>query len=324
MNGMGTPVALISRDGYPVPADLPERIAAVGGDLRQRDCAGGAEVAEAARGAAVVWVFGGGRLLTESVLAELPDCRMILRSGSGTDNVPVAAACARGIAVGNTPEGTRDIVADHTIGLLLARHRRIVRKDRDIRRGRYSTEHPQSGPALTGMTLGLIGFGRIGAAVAARAAPFGLRVLAADPGRSGAEIRAGGAEPVGMERLLRVSDFVSLHVPLSANTTALIGARELAAMRPNAILINTARGRVVDQEALVAALRSGRIAGAALDVFDPEPLPADSPLVGMEQVVLTPHAAGSGDALLRRFWADSITTIGHFLRTGRPRWEVTE
>ena len=320
---MSTPIALVSRDDYAVQADLPERIAAVGGDLRQRDCADGAAVIDAARGAAVVWVFGGGRMLTESVLAALPDCRMILRSGSGTDNVPVAAARARGIAVGNTPEGTRDVVADHTMGLLLARHRRIVRKDRDIRRGRYSTEDPQSGPALAGMTLGLIGFGRIGAAVAARAAPFGLRVQAADPARSDADIRAGGAEPVELDRLLRTSDFVSLHVPLLANTAALIGARELAAMQPHAILINTARGKVVDQQALIEALRSGRIAGAALDVFDPEPLPAGSPLAGMEQVVLTPHAAGSGDELLRRFWADSVITIGHFLRTGRPRWEVT-
>lgn len=316
-------VALISRDHYAVPTDLPERIAAVGGDLRQRDCAGAAEVIDAARGAVVVWVFGGGRLLTESVLAALPDCRLVLRSGSGTDNIPVAAARARGIAVGNTPEATRDVVADHTMGLLLARHRRIVRKDREIRRGRYSDDDPQTGPALAGMTLGLIGFGHIGAAVAARAAPFGLRVLATDPGRSDAAIRAGGAEPVELARLLRTSDFVSIHVPLLATTAALIGARELAAMQPHAVLINTARGKVVDQDALIAALRSGQIAGAALDVFDPEPLPADSPLARMEQVVLTPHLAGSGDALIRRFWEDSVDAIGHFLRTGRPRWEVT-
>lgn len=320
---MGVPVALISRDHFAVPADLPERVAAVGGELRHRDCAGVAEVIDAARGAVVVWVFGGGRLLTESVLAALPECRMVLRSGSGTDNIPVAAARARGIAVGNTPEATRDVVADHTMGLLLARHRRIVRKDREIRRGRYSNDHPQTGPALTGMTLGLIGFGHVGAAVAARAAPFGLRVLATDPGRSDAAIRAGGAEPVDLDRLLRTSDFVSVHVPLLATTVALIGARELAAMQPHAILINTARGKVVDQDALIAALRSGQIAGAALDVFDPEPLPADSPLARLEQVVLTPHLAGSGDALIRRFWEDSIDAIGHFLRTGRPRWEVT-
>ncbi len=320
---MGALIALVSRDRYAVPADLPERIAAVGGELRHRDCAGGAELIDAARGAAVVWIFGGGRMLTDSVLAELPDCRMILRSGSGTDNVPVAAARARGIAVGNTPEATRDVVADHTMGLLLARHRRIVRKDRDIRRGRYSAENPQTGPALAGMALGLIGFGHVGVAVAARAAPFGLRVLATDPSRSEAEIRAAGAEPVDLDRLLRTSDFVSIHVPLLATTAALIGARELAVMQPHAILINTARGKVVDQEALIAALRSGQIAGAALDVFDPEPLPADSPLAGMEQVVLTPHIAGSGDAMIRRFWADSVVAVGHFLRTGRPRWEVT-
>ena len=320
---MGALVALISRDAFAVPADLAERIAAVGGELRHRDCADGAELIEAARGARVVWVFGGGRLLTDAVLAELPDCRLVVRSGSGTDNIPVAAARARGIAVGNTPEATRDVVADHTIGLLIARHRRIVLKDRHIRRGVYSQDNPQTGPALAGMTLGLIGFGHIGTAVAARAVAFGLRVLATDPARSDDEIRAGAAEPAGLDEILSTSDFVSVHVPLLASTTALIGADELAAMQPHAILINTSRGKVVDQEALIAALRSGRIAGAALDVFDPEPLPPDSPLIGMEQVVLTPHAAGSGSAMIRRFWEDSIATIGHFLRTGRPRWEVT-
>ncbi|MDE0218968.1 MAG: C-terminal binding protein [Spirochaetaceae bacterium] len=320
---MGSLVALVSRGDFAVPPDLAERIAAAGGELRRRDCTSGAEVVDTARGAPVVWVFGGGRLITDAVLAELPDCRLIVRSGSGTDNIPVAAARARGIAVGNTPEATRDPVADHTIGVLIARHRRIVLKDRHIRRGIYSQDNPQTGPALAGMTLGLIGFGHIGAAVAARAAPFGLRVLATDPVRSGAEIRAGGAEPVELDALLRTSDFVSLHVPLLASTTALIGARELAAMQPHAILINTSRGKVVDQPALIDALQSGRIAGAALDVFDPEPLPPDSPLIGMEQVVLTPHTAGSGAAMIRRFWEDSITTIGHFLRTGRPRWEVT-
>ena len=278
---------------------------------------------ETAAGARVVWVFGGGRLLTEAVLAELPDCRMVLRSGSGTDNIPVTAARARGVAVGNTPEATRDEVADHTIGLLLAQHRRIVHKDRDIRRGHYDQERPQAGPKLARMTLGLIGFGHIGAAVARRAVGFGLRLLATDPARSAAEIRAGGACPVELAELLRASDFVSVHVPLLAATTALIGARELAAMQPHAILINTSRGPVVDQDALIAALEAERIAGAALDVFDPEPLPADSPLVGMEQVVLTPHCGGSGDAMIRQFWEDSITTIGHFVRTGRPRWEVT-
>ena len=320
---MGSLVALVSRDAFAVPADLAERIAAVGGELRHRDCADGADVIEAARDATVVWVFGGGRMLTDAVLAELPDCRLVVRSGSGTDNIPVAAARARGIAVGNTPEATRDVVADHTIGLLIARHRRIVLKDRHIRRGVYSQDNPQTGPALAGMTLGLIGFGHIGAAVAARAVSFGLRVLAADPARSDDEIRAGGAEPAALDEILRTSDFVSLHVPLLASTTPLIGADELAAMQPHAILINTSRGKVVDQDALIAALECGRIAGAALDVFDPEPLPPDNPLVGMEQVVLTPHTAGSGAAMFRQFWEDSITTIGHFLRTGRPRWEVT-
>lgn len=320
---MGALVALVSRGDFAVPADLAERIAAVGGKLRHRDCSDGAEVIEAARDATVVWLFGGGRMLTDAVLAELPDCRLVVRSGSGTDNIPVAAARARGIAVGNTPEATRDVVADHTIGLLIARHRRIVLKDRHIRRGIYSQGNPPTGPALAGMTLGLIGFGHIGAAVAARAVPFGLRVLATDQARSDAEIRAGGAEPAGLGEILRTSDFVSVHVPLLASTTALIGADELAAMQPHAILINTSRGRVVDQDALIAALQSGRIAGAALDVFDPEPLPPDSPLIGMEQVVLTPHTAGSGAAMFRQFWEDSITTIGHFLRTGRPRWEVT-
>lgn len=316
-------VALVSRDRNVVPADLFDRIAAVGGTLRQRDCTTAQHVLSTASGAAVVWVFGGGRLLTAAMLAALPDCRMVLRSGSGTDNIPVGAARARGIAVGNTPEATRDVVADHTMGLLLAQHRRIVCKDRDIRHGKFDQQNPQTGPALAGMTLGLIGFGYIGVAVARRAAPFGMRVLAVDPGRSDEEIRAAGAEPVAFTELLGSSDFVSIHVPLLAATIALIGERELAAMQSHAILINTARGRVVDQDALIAALASGQIAGAALDVFDPEPLSLDSPLISMDQVVLTPHCGGSGDAMVRQFWEDSITSIGHFHRTGQPRWEVT-
>ena len=157
---------------------------------------------EAARGARVVWVFGGGRMITDAVLAELPDCRLIVRSGSGTDNIPVAAARARGIAVGNTPEATRDVVADHTIGLLIARHRRIVLKDRHIRRGIYSQGNPPTGPALAGMTLGLIGFGHIGAAVAARAAfrsgcgcwrPIRPGAMRGDPRRRRGAGRAGRA-----------------------------------------------------------------------------------------------------------------------------------
>jgi D-3-phosphoglycerate dehydrogenase len=172
---------------------------------------------------------------------------------------------------------------------------------------------------LASQTLGIVGLGRIGRAVARRAEGFGLRILATDPAVDDLAMRVLGAQPRPLQALLQESDYVTLHTPLSPTTRHLIGRDQLAAMKPTAYLINTARGGLVDQAALVAALQERRIAGAALDVFEQEPLPADHPLRGMEQVLLSPHAAYYSDTAFARLKVDLATQVATALRGELPR-----
>jgi glyoxylate reductase len=220
-------------------------------------------------------------LLTDRVDAELlgqaPGLRAIANYAVGCDNVDLAAARARGIAVGVTPDVLTDATADLAFALLLAAARRLPEAWQAAREGTWRTWEPAGwlGAEVHGATLGIVGFGRIGRAVAERAGGFSMEVL-----HTGA---------VGLDELLRRSDFVSLHCPLRPETHHLIDARALRSMKPTAILVNTARGPIVDQEALAAALRDGQIAGAALDVTDPEPLPADDPLLHAPNLIVVPH-----------------------------------
>ncbi len=215
-----------------------------------------------------------------AVLDAAPTLRAIANYAVGTDNIDVAAAAARGIAVGNTPDVLTDATADLAFALLLASARRLGEAIDTVRGGDWRTWEPgrDLGVAVHGATLGIIGGGRIGSAMARRAAGFAMTVLI--HGRRG---------PVSLPELLRRSDFVSLHCPLTADTRHLIDATALAQMQPTAILINTARGPIVDQVALARALREGTIAGAALDVTDPEPLPADDPLLQSPHLIVVPH-----------------------------------
>jgi glyoxylate reductase len=227
-------------------------------------------------------------LLTDPVDAELiaacPRLRAISNYAVGTDNVDVEAASARGIPVGNTPGVLTEATADFAFALLLAAARRVVEGERAVRAGEWVTWEPGwlLGADVHGATLGIVGLGRIGRALARRAEGFGMRVLHTS--------RSGG---VALGELLAAADFVSLHVPLTPATRGLIGEAELRAMRPGAILVNTARGPVVDHAALERALREGWIAGAALDVTDPEPLPPDHPLLAAPNLVVAPHLASA-------------------------------
>jgi glyoxylate reductase len=209
-----------------------------------------------------------------------PTLRAIANYAVGTDNIDVKSATARGIAVGNTPDVLTDATADLAFTLLLAGARRLAEAIDTVRRGDWRTWEPgrDLGVAVHGATLGIIGGGRIGAAMARRAAGFEMTVLI--HGRAG---------PVSLPELLHASDFVSLHCPLTADTRHLIDADALAQMKPTAILINTARGPIVDQAALTRALHDGTIGGAALDVTDPEPLPADDPLLESPHLIVVPH-----------------------------------
>jgi len=242
-------------------------------------------------------------LLTDRVDAHLIETagkqlRVISQMAVGYDNIDVAAATARGIPVGHTPGVLTDTTADFAFALLLAAARRIVEGVAYVRRGRWQTWGPTllMGSDVHQATLGLVGFGRIGQAMARRAAGFEMRVLFHDPSTPPAVARRLNAEAVTLDDLLREADFVSLHVPLTEATHHLIGARELELMRPSAILINTARGSVVDPHALYQALSTGEIAYAALDVTEPEPIEPDDPLLDLNNCIVVPHIASSSRA----------------------------
>jgi len=231
-------------------------------------------------------------LLTEKVDGDLmdaigPQLKVISNMAVGVDNIDVTAATARRIPVGNTPGVLTDATADQAFALLLAATRRIVEADRFLRAGKWVTWSPSLllGADLVGATLGIVGFGRIGQAIAKRAQGFDLRGIFHDPTAKPVH----GAVSVDLDTLLRESDFVSINVPLNAATKHLVNADFLAKMRSNAILVNTARGGVLDQTALYNALKSNRIFAAALDVTDPEPLPMDSPLLELENCIIVPH-----------------------------------
>ena len=237
-------------------------------------------------------------LLTDPVdrglLDAAPDLRAISNYAVGVDNVDTDAASERGIPVGNTPGVLTDSTADLTLALMLGIGRRIAEGDAYVRRGEWRTWEPGLllGRDLQGATVGIVGFGRIGRAVARRCEGFGCELL-----------HSGGEGGIELEELLARSDFVTLHAPLNPSTRGLIGAEALAAMKPGAYLINTARGPLVDTDALVRALHEGAIAGAALDVTDPEPLPGDHPLLEAPNLLVVPHI-GSADRATRERMAD--------------------
>ena len=234
-------------------------------------------------------------LLTDPIDAELiassPELRVISNYAVGVDNVDLAAATERSIPVGNTPGVLTDSTADLALALMLGITRRIVEGDAFVREGEWVTWEPSLllGHDLHGATVGIIGFGRIGQAVARRLEGFGCEILHTS--------RSSGVE---LGELLARSDFVTVHTPLTEETRALIGTEALRRMKPSAYLVNTARGPIVDGDALRAALEQGEIAGAALDVTDPEPLPADHPLLGAPNLVVIPHLGSATHATRER------------------------
>jgi D-3-phosphoglycerate dehydrogenase len=229
-----------------------------------------------------------GTTLTRALIEGAPRLRVIGRAGVGVDNIDIDAATERGVAVLNAPSGNTTSAAELTFALLLSLARRIPAADRSMRSGEWDRTSFR-GMELHGKTLGLVGAGRIGAEVARRARAFGLRVVAYDPYLSDERADTLGLVVAPLDHVLEEADILSLHVPLTEATENLIDAGALARMKPGAFLINASRGGVVDEAALVDALRAGRLGGAALDVFADEPPATDHPLRGMEGVVLTPH-----------------------------------
>jgi D-3-phosphoglycerate dehydrogenase len=268
--------------------------------------------------AADVVIVGAVEPVTREVLAGLPRCKAVVRRGVGQDNVDVPAATDLGIIVANVPDASIEEVSDHALALALALIRSIGPLDRAVHDGRWSSAPAELGPIRAGlrrfnrMTLGVVGAGRIGMAMADKGHGIFGRVIASDPVVPAEVIAAHGAEPVELDDLLAQADIISLHAPLLPSTQHLIGPRTLALMKPGAIIVNTSRGQLVDQVALLEALERGAIAGAGLDVTDPEPLPADHPLLSHPRVIVTAHSAALSDtsaAELRRRSSDAAIAV---------------
>lgn len=261
-----------------------------------------------------VAVMAGSEPYTVEVLSALPTLRVIARTGVGFDAVDLAACDERGIVVTTTPGVNHHAVAEHALAMLLGVARGFPDRDRFVREGNWKRFNT---PRVMGSTLGLIGLGRIGKAFAERAIGIGMRVLAYDPLPDEEFARQHNIELLPIEQILPQADYLSLHLPATPETRHFINERTLQAMKPGSVLINTARGSLVDEEALCAAIRSGHIGGAGLDVFEVEPLPLTSPLLSLNRVLLCGHLAGLDDMAVHDTLAMSAQTI---IDLSQGRW----
>ena len=284
-------------------------------------CRSQEEVVRFARGSDIVVTYG--VPIPAEVIGKLETTRAIVTGSHGFDDIDVGAATDKGIMVVNNSGVIAEEVSTHAITLLLASARKLTVQNDLVKAGRWDREI-YSGllplPSICGQTLGLAGLGTIGSATAVKAKAFSLEVIAYDPYAPPGTAERYGAELVDtLEEVARRSDFVSIHTPLNDGTRRMFGRSFFKAMKPTAYFINTARGKTVDEQALVPALQNGEIAGAGLDVFEQEPIPGDSPLLKMDNVIVTPHSAGFSDASGRRVDASLGQEVARILRGESPR-----
>jgi D-3-phosphoglycerate dehydrogenase len=292
-----------------------QRLGAIGAELVALQATSEAELLDAVTDADALLVCYAP--ITTRVIGRLDRCRIIARYGIGVDNVDLEAASAKGIVVTNVPDYCVDEVSDHALALLLACARKVSYLSHRVRAGRWDAGDAGPVRRLRGQVLGLIGFGKIPRRLAEKARPLGLEILACDPYLQAEDMGGYGAAKVSLDMLLARADFVSVHAPLVPETRGLIGLAQLRAMKPTAYLINTARGPLVDESALVRALQEGWIAGAALDVLEREPPAENHPLRMLDTVILTPHVAffsvESVAELQRKATEEVVSAL-----TGRP------
>ncbi|WP_325199922.1 hydroxyacid dehydrogenase [Oscillibacter sp.] len=292
---------------------LAERFEVVQGRDRRR-------LAEEAQGCAGILVRVAE--ITAEIMDAVPTLRVVAKHGVGVDNIDVAAATARGILVVNAPTANSNAVAEHTVTLILAACKRLTVLDQAVRRGAFSKRNQYTLTELRGKTVGLVGLGRIARLAARKLSGFDVELIGSDPFVSKEAAAAAGVELVTTEDLFQRADVVSLHAPLTAETHKMVDSHLLGLMKPSALLVNASRGPIVDEEALIRALREGRLGGAALDVFDPEPPKEDNPLFGMDNVVVSPHNAALTDQALVAMAMDSAGGILDFLTGGVPAYPV--
>jgi D-3-phosphoglycerate dehydrogenase len=277
---------------------------------------------KAALGEADGIVIRSGTQLTDEVLDRQPRLKVIVRAGVGVDNIHVPTATRQGIVVMNTPGGNTVSTAEHTLALMLALSRNVPQANESLKAGRWD-RNKYTGTQLEGKTLGIVGLGRVGLAVAKRAQAFGMTILGFDPFLS-----AEKAHELGIENLSHLRDlwprcdYITLHTPLSAETRNLIGPEALGAMRPGTRIINCARGGLIDEPALAAAIDAGKVAGAAIDVFEPEPPPSDNPLVNHPKVIVTPHLGASTEEAQISVAIEAARLLSDFFERGQVRFAV--
>jgi D-3-phosphoglycerate dehydrogenase len=263
-----------------------------------------------------------GTQLPAEVLENQPRLKAIVRAGVGVDNIDVSAATRQGIVVMNTPGGNTVSTAEHTLALMLALARNVTRANDSLKSGKWD-RNAFTGSQLEGKTLGIIGLGRVGLAVARRALGFGMIVVGFDPLMSPEKALEHGIESVArLDELWPRCDFITLHTPLNPETRNLIDARAISLMKPSVRIINCARGGLIDEQALVEALSAGKVAGAAVDVFEPEPPPADLPLIKQPQVVVTPHLGASTEEAQVSVSIEAARLLCDYLTKGQVRFAV--
>lgn len=307
------PLIVITDLDHPSVAEEEAELASVGARLVVAQCRTEQDVlAAAAEADGLIVQYAP---VTAAVFAGLPHLRVVARYGVGVDTLDVPAATAHGVVVANVPGFCTEEVASHALAFLLAWHRKLHRFDRAVKGGPWDFALAGPTPRLRGQVLGIIGVGRIGSALARLASPLGLEIWGHDPHRSDLPP---GVRPVSFNDLVAGADYLSLSCPLTAETRHLINAAVLRRMKPTAFLINTARGGVVEEAVLVRALKEGWIAGAGLDVMEREPPAPDNPLLGMENVLLTPHAAFYSQGALAEVKRRAAAAVAAVLRGGRP------
>ena len=312
---MGSKFKVVITDHRFASVDIQRRVLAeIGAELVEGQAKTDDEIIAIARDAD--GILNARSKITAKAIEALERCKIMVRYGVGVDTIDIPAATRKGIMVSNVVDYCMDEVSDHAFALLLTLARKVVFSARRVRAGEWSINNLKPLKRLAGQTVGVVGFGRIGQALGRKAAAVGFKVLAYDPFVAGEGEEKEGVKFVSLEQLLKASDFVSLHTPLTAETEKMIGREQLELMKPTACLINTSRGPLIDEAALVAALNENRLAGAGLDVLIEEPVRPDHPLLKMEQVVVTSHTAFYSEEAIEELQQKAAQKVADAL-TGR-------
>jgi D-3-phosphoglycerate dehydrogenase / 2-oxoglutarate reductase len=314
------PLIIVTDSVFPSLDPAIAALARLDPEMRMAKSASAEDILAVARDADAILVTYA--KMTGDLLRQLKRCKAIGRFGIGVDNIDLPAAVEMGITVTYVPDYCVREVSDHTMALLLSLARKIPFSNKLVQSGHW--EMPAVVPIhrLDGRVLGLVGFGNIPRRLAPKAQAFGMRVVTHDPYVSADVLKAADVEAVDFDRLLAISDFVSIHVPLTPETRGLFNAQTFAKMKPGALLVNTARGPLIDEAALVAALKAGQIGGAALDVVATEPLPKNSPLIGHDDIILSPHTAFYSEEALVELQTKCASDVARVLSGEPPVYPV--